>query len=234
MCGRFTLTDDNRERVAELLGVPVDELLEEHFTPRWNIAPTDGHWIVRGALERREARWARWGLVNHWARDRRGAARQINARGEGLRRSRAFREAYEQRRCAVPADGFFEWTGERKDRRPIWFHRPDNGIFFFAGLYERARLPGEAESSTSFTIITTGPNAIVEPVHDRMPVILDEDSVDDWLYARQEPARLDALLTPAADALLVATAVSRRANSVKNDDPSVLEQAEAETQEALF
>jgi putative SOS response-associated peptidase YedK len=151
-----------------------------------------------------------------------------------LSKSRAFRDAFEQRRCVVPADWFFEWVGERKDRRPICFHRPDKGIFLFAGLYEIARLSGEADYTTTFTIITTEPNGTVEPIHDRMPVVLPEETVDEWLYERQEPARLQAMLTPVSDDFLVPTAVSRRANSVKNDDPSVLEEAEAETQGSLL
>jgi len=137
MCGRFTLTEDNREWVAERLGVPVDQLVEDTYRPRWNIAPTDTHWIVRMQHEDREALPAKWGLIQFGSKDAKRAAAQINARAETVGSRPAFRNAWRKsRRCVVPADGFFEWTGDKKDRQPIWFHRPDGELIFFAGLYE--------------------------------------------------------------------------------------------------
>lgn len=97
MCGRFTLTDENRERVAAMLGVPPHELIEEDYRPRWNIAPTDPHWIVRMKREDREARPARWGLVQFGAKDAKRAAAQINARAETIETRPAFRNAWRQR-----------------------------------------------------------------------------------------------------------------------------------------
>jgi len=138
--------------------------------------------------------------------------------GGDVRRSPAFREAFASRRCVVPADGFFEWTGPKEDRRPIWFHRPDGGLILFAGLYETWR-PSPAGKERTFTIITTTPNALLEPVHNRMPVILEDEAVDDWLYARQTPGSLMKLLRPVRDDYLVGTPVSARANSVKNERP---------------
>ncbi len=155
MCGRFTLTDDNRERVASMLGVAVDQLVEDSYRPRWNIAPTDPHWIVRMQREDREALPARWGLVQFGSKDAKRAASQINARAETLDSRPAFRNAWRKsRRCAVPADGFFEWVGPKGARQPIWFHRPDNSIFFFAGLYESWQ-PTPDVWQLTFTIITT-------------------------------------------------------------------------------
>lgn len=219
MCGRFTLTYDDPERLAELLGTTVGELAD--YRPRYNIAPTDPHWIVRTRYEDRELLAARWGLVNHWMTDRKQAFKNINARAETVQRTPAFREAFKQRRCVVPADGFFEWTGPKEARKPIWFHRDDGRLILFAGLYETWR-PTPDERERTFTIITTTPNGLLEPIHDRMPVILDDDAVDNWLYVRQSPAALMELLRPARDDLLVATAVSPRVNSVKNDDPECL------------
>jgi putative SOS response-associated peptidase YedK len=226
MCGRFTLTYQERERLARELGVNVEEISDSMYQPRYNVAPTDKHLIVRLRYEDRQALTAKWGLVNSWAKDAKRAASQINARAETLAGSGAFKDAFLKRRCIVPADGFFEWTTTASGRRPIWFHREDRKLILFAGLYESWQ-PRPDEWQRTFTIITTTPNRTLEPVHDRMPVILGEEDVDRWLDPRQEDLeRLARLLLPAPDGLLVGTAVSQRANSVKNDDPSVLEPAE--------
>jgi len=226
MCGRFTLTYRERERLAEELGVPVEQLPHAEYRPRYNIAPTDPHWIVRLRLEDREVLPAKWGLVNYWAKDAARAARQINARAETLATSPAFREAFAKRRCVVPADGFFEWTGAGANRRPLWFHRPDGRLVLFAGLYESWRA-GPEQWQRTFTIVTTQPNGLIAPIHDRMPVLLDDDVADAWLDPRREDLEaLQRMLVPAPDSLLVATAVSQRVNSVKNDDPACLEPVE--------
>jgi putative SOS response-associated peptidase YedK len=102
MCGRFTLTWSEREKLAAELGVLPEEINERDYKPRWNIAPTDQHWIVRTQYEERHILPAKWGLVNVWAKDAKRAAKQINARAETVRTSNAFREAFEKRRCVVP------------------------------------------------------------------------------------------------------------------------------------
>lgn len=224
MCGRFTLTEANADFVAEILGLDPDQLVEFSDTPRWNIAPTQPHWVMTAEAETRHVLPATWGLVNWFAASRREGAKHINARAESLASRRPYRDAFATTRCVVPADGFFEWTVEGKQRFPTWFHRPDRRPFGFAGLYTTARLTGESEPVTTFTIITTTPNATVAPVHDRMPVILSDDSmIDEWLYSKQTPERLQQLLVPAPDAFLLRTAVSQRVNSVVNDDPACIE-----------
>ncbi len=209
--------------MARELGVPLGQLLDDIYRPRYNIAPTDRHWIIRMKYEDRELLTARWGLINYWAKDAKSGYKQINARAETLEKRPAFRDAFKERRCAVPADGFFEWVGSKTARQPIWFHRPDSGMLLFAGLYESwQREPGEWERT--FTIVTTEANATLEPVHNRMPVILPEEVVDEWLYSRRDDqSALKRLLVPASDDLLVGTPVSPRVNSVKNDDPACLE-----------
>ena len=223
MCGRFTLTRQDRVSLASELGVPLGQLPEDSYRPRYNIAPTNRHWVMRMEYEDRELLHARWGLINHWAKDPKIGYRQINARAETLEKRPAFRDAFKKRRCAVPADGFFEWAGPKEQRQPIWFHRPDGGLLLFAGLYESwQREPGEWEPT--FTISTTDANATLEPVHNRMPVILPEEVADEWLYSRRDDhSALKGLLVPASDDLLVGTPVSPRVNSVKNDDPACLE-----------
>ena len=152
--------------------------------------------------EDRELLPAKWGLVNSWAKDAKRAAAQINARAETLESRPAFKSAFAERRCVVPADGFFEWTGPKTARQPLWFHRPDGGLLLFAGLYEYWQpTPGEWERT--FTIVTTEANKLMEPVHDRMPVILADDAVDAWLLpaSRRTPRSCSELLVPAAEAL---------------------------------
>ncbi len=227
MCGRFTLTYQQKQRLAEELGVNVEEINDADYRPRYNVAPTDPHWIVRMQFEEREILSAKWGLVNTWAKDAKRAAKQINARSETISTNAAFREAFGKRRCVVPADGFYEWTGAGATRQPIWFHRPDGKLLLFAGLYESWPATHDNWQRT-FTIITTTPNQVVSPVHDRMPVILNGDDVDYWLDPREEDTEtLKALLAPAPDDLLARLSVSQRANSVRNDDPACLEPAEA-------
>ena len=223
MCGRFTLTRQDRISLARELGVPVGQLPEDKYRPRYNIAPTQKHWIVRMEYEERDMLPARWGLVNHWAKDPKIGSRQINARAETLEKRPAFRDAFKKRRCAVPADGFFEWVGPKGQRQPIWFRRPDGGLILFAGLYESWQRESD-EWEPTFTIITTDANATLEPVHNRMPVILTDDVVDEWVFSRREDYLvLKDLLVPADGGLLVGTPVSPRVNSIRNDDPSLIE-----------
>jgi putative SOS response-associated peptidase YedK len=231
MCGRFTLTRRDFRKLQAELDATVDPALFERYRPRYNIAPTDEHWIMRSKYERRELLPAKWGLVNNWAADAKGAFKQINARSESAPTRPAFREAFEKRRCAVPADGFFEWTGAKETRRPIWYHAPDGGLLLFAGLYESWRNPADGAWQRTFTILTTDANDVVEPVHDRMPVILPPERVDDWLHIPREGAQAYAkglrhVLQPAAAGVIVATPVSRRVNAVANDDAACLEPAD--------
>ncbi len=220
MCGRFTLTRQEAIELAEELGVPVDSL--PNYRPRYNIAPTDQHWVVRRKYEDREVLPALWGLINSWAKDRKRAAAQINARVETLDTRSAFKEAFRKRRCLVPADGFFEWIGPKKARRPIWFHNQDGGLLLFAGLYEYWQPEPDVWERT-FTIVTTDANKTVADVHNRMPVILTAEQAEAWMYQDEtDLEKLRKLLVPSAEDVLIGTPVSDRANSVKNDDPSVL------------
>jgi putative SOS response-associated peptidase YedK len=227
----MTLTRKDFRRLAEELDASVMPEFERLYRPRYNIAPTDDHWIVRTKREERQLLPAKWGLVNSWQTDAKGAFRQINARSETAATSRAFREAFETRRCAVPADGFFEWTGTKDDRRPIWYHAPDGELLLFAGLYESWMEPDTGHWQRTFTILTTEANELVSTVHDRMPVVLPREKLDDWLHVPAEGVESYAkgvreLLRPAAEDVLVATPVSRRVNSVKNDDEACLASAD--------
>jgi len=221
MCGRFTMTHDQLELLAEDLGVRVETL--PNVRPRYNIAPTDEHFIVRMVREDREVLPAKWGLINAWAKDARRAAMQINARAETLETRPAYRKAFEKRRCIVPADGFFEWTGPKEKRQPFWFHRPDGGLLYFAGLYESWQ-PKPGEWQRTFTIVTTNANELLARVHDRMPVIVAREDIDDWIGPGVALSRVRELLAPPPADVLVARRVSDRVNSVRYDAPDLLDE----------
>lgn len=210
------MTYTDVEFIAAGLGVPVESL--NLYKPRYNIAPTDLHPILKMKYEERVVDWAKWGLINWWQKDAKSAFKQINARSERLDTAPPFRDAFKRHRCAVPADGFFEWTGPKTDRQPIWFHRPDGGLMLFAGLYESWQVrPNEFE--TTFTIATTAANGVMAPYHDRMPVILSAEAVDAWIDPRNEDyTALKGLLVPAPEDVLVTTPVSKKLNSVKYDE----------------
>jgi len=216
------MTRRDGNALAAELGVAGDSIVD--YRPRYNIAPTQPYFIVRLEYESRTAQAASWGLVNWWAKDARQAARFINARAEGIEVRPAFRDAFQRRRCVIPADGFFEWTGPKTARRPIWFHRGDGGLLLFAGLYEAwQKQPGNWE--TTFTIITTAANATMMPYHDRMPVILPEARADDWMNPLCPDAmKLKAMLAPAPDDLLRTTPVSPLLNNPRFDSPELLEE----------
>lgn len=215
------MTRNDRNWLARELGVPLDSLID--YRPRFNIAPTQDYFVLATKFENREVIPARWGLVNRDARDTSIAARCINARAETVNTRSTFREAFLKRRCVVPADGFFEWTGPQIARKPVWFHREDGSLILFAGLYE-AWQPAPGEWQTTFTIVTTGANSTVTPYHDRMPVILADRDADDWMDPRApRPLVLKKLLVPAADDLLLATPVSSKVNNVNNDTPDILD-----------
>lgn len=223
MCGRFTLSSDEPEWVATQLEVPLPQLAD--YRPRYNVAPMQRHWIVRAHDQEREATRARWGLVNVWAKDNSRAARQINARGETVAERPAFRSAFRSRRCIVPADGFYEWSGPRGKRQPHWITPADGGLLMFAGLYEDW-YPEPDLPETTFTIITTAPNATLTAIHNRMPVILSRDDVADWLFtAKDEADGLQSLLAPAPDELLQVAYASPLVGPVKNDGPELLRPA---------
>jgi putative SOS response-associated peptidase YedK len=220
MCGRFTITRRDGNMLAAELGVAADSFVD--YRPRYNVAPTQMHYVVRVKFENREVLPARWGLVNTWAKTASTAAKNINARAETVNTRPTFREAFIKRRCVVPADGFFEWTGPKTARQPTWFHREDNQLLLLAGLYESWR-PKPDQWETTFTILTTAANALTRQYHDRMPVILADRDADDWMDPRApDPLALKKLLVPAPADLLIATPVSPAVNDVDNDSPDLL------------
>lgn len=222
MCGRFTLDATDLEELARLSGAEFDHTLAEYYRPRYNVAPLQHAWIVRTEREDRVLERARFGLVNVWAKDNKRAAMQINARSESVRERPAYRAAFKARRCLVPATGFYEWSGPKAARVPHWIHPAEGRLWLFAGLYEDWH-PDPGVDDRTFTILTTDANATIAPIHDRMPVILDEDSAEQWLFApAEEVERLATLLVPAAPSALIIDDANPAVNSVRNDGPQLI------------
>ena len=219
MCGRFLLTTD-LDLLERAFGF--DKGPRPNLQPRYNVAPTDPIPIVRRNREGtgRELAVVRWGLIPFWAKDASvGGAKLINARAESVTTKPAFREAFERRRCLVPADGFYEWQKRADGKQPWLIRRRDHQPFGFAGLWDRWKGPGGPVETA--TIITTEPNAVCAPLHNRMPVILAPDTYDAWL----DPDRPggEALLRPCPDDWLEVFPISRLVNNVRNDGPELIE-----------
>ena len=218
MCGRYT-SSRRREVIAERFQVTVPEAYEE----RYNLAPAQRALIVRERDGEREAVLARWGLLPHWAKDARVAFKMINARAETLAGKPAFRSLLGKHRCLVVADGFYEWTiGPDGKKHPVHFRLADGGLFAFAGLSTSRRDEDTDELVESCTIVTTTPNELVAPVHDRMPAVLPRDVEDAWLDPELPKAHGLALLAPYPAGAMLATPASDRVNSVRNDDLGLL------------
>lgn len=229
----MTLAVQSYRDLAEYFQASVDPAVESFYKPRYNIAPMTAHVVLRLHEGQRELVPARWGLINSWAKDRSVGSRQINARAETARTKPAYREAFERRRCVVPADGFYEWAGPKGDRRPLWYHPPKGGLLCLAGLYETWKDPASGEPVRTFTVLTTQANAAIAPVHDRMPALLTPEDIDRWLWTpgKAEPSNADevsALLRPAPNDALEARPVSRLVNSVSSEGPECLEEDRGE------
>ncbi len=219
MCGRYTLTVDASVLASLFELEPLFEI-----KPRYNIAPSQPVPMVRaGVASDREWAWARWGLIPSWAKDATIGNRLINARSETAAEKPSFRSAYKLRRCLLPADGFFEWVKTPGGKQPHHIRFADRRAFAFGGLWERWTPPG-GDPVESCTILTTRPNELIAPLHDRMPVIIRPERFDDWIGAGPlTPDAAEAMLLPHPADGMEAVPVSSRVNSARNDDPRCLE-----------
>jgi putative SOS response-associated peptidase YedK len=216
MCGRFTMATPGQV-IAEVFGL--DDVPE--LSPRFNIAPTQAVAAVRArAGGRRELVALTWGLIPSWSKDRTIGSRMINARAETVGEKPAFRAALRARRCLVLADGFYEWQRIGTRKQPHHIRMRDGRPFAFAGLWERWT-PPEGDPVESCTIITTLPNEVVAPIHDRMPAILAPADLDCGLDPGvRDPVPVTALLRPYPSGDMTAYPVGLRVNSPGADDPS--------------
>jgi putative SOS response-associated peptidase YedK len=220
MCGRFTLTDPDQD-----LAVQFDLPEIPDMKPRYNIAPTQPVAAVRLAPEgaEREMALLHWGLIPFWAKDPSIGARMINARSETVAEKPAFRAAFRRRRCLVAADGFYEWQKQNGGKQPFYIHLRNGRPFGFAGLWEHWE-GADGSVIESCTLLTTQPNDLLRPLHNRMPVILHPRDYALWLDREVEEAeKLKPLLGAYPAAEMEAYAVSRFVNRPDNDEPKCIE-----------
>ncbi len=222
MCGRYWLV------------TPLDVLASRFhvrgeripLVPRWNAAPGQDLPVVRldeRATGARVLEPMRWGLVPSWAAGPGDAGRPINARAETAAEKPSFREPLRRNRALVPADGFYEWKAGDRGREPYGIRLKSRRPFAFAAIWDSWKPPG-GPPVKSFAILTTPPNAVVEGIHDRMPLILTPEGEDLWMDPGvRDPARLAPLFVPRSAEEMEAFRVSPRVNTPANDDPSVLE-----------
>lgn len=226
MCGRYTLSQSG-ETIAQTFDLPTIPRIE----PRYNIAPTQPISVVRSSDQTndREFTFLLWGLIPSWAKDIQIGSRLINARAETLAEKPSFRTAFQRRRCLVIADGFYEWQkpeaskqqdkiqNKSKSKQPYYFHLANHQPFAFAGLWEHWE-NGNGDVIESCTIVTTSANEVLQPIHDRMPVILHPQDYDLWLdKSVAKDDRLQALLRPYDASEMESYPVSATVNSPKND-----------------
>ena len=219
MCSRYSLTSQP-QAVRRLFDCDVIE----DFPPRYNIAPTQPVLIVRaneGPGQSREARLVRWGLIPSWVKDPREFATLINARSETAAEKPSFRGAMRHKRCLVPTDGFYEWTGRPGAKQPHLIRFKSQALFAFAGLYEHW-LGADGSELETMAILTTTANADMAHIHDRMPVILDPADYALWLDCRPGSSLpVEDLLRPARDGLLEIVAVNPKLNNPRAEGPEL-------------
>ncbi len=217
MCGRFALVAEKR-----ILDMLFGLELRFDLQPRFNIAPTQDVLALRRlpAENKKEFVHLRWGLVPFWARDSSIGNRMINARAETAPEKPSFRDAFKKRRLLIPASGFFEWKKEQDGKQPYYICRDDKEPFAFAGLWERWE-KGEQPLETC-TILTTEPNSLLAPIHNRMPVIISPRHFEQWLDPEADSASLHNLLHPYPPGELTAYHVSRQVNKPSNDNPDLI------------
>src|SRR5262245_49497268 len=217
MCGRYGLTVDTsklQERFDTSNTLP-------DLEPRYNIAPTQKLPVIVRHSPNAMA-LMQWGLIPSWSKEPQVSYSTINARAENLLKSSVYKKPFQRQRCLVPASGFYEWQQTSAGKQPFYIHVQDTVLFAFAGLYDIWR-DKHGHELHSYTIITTTPNDLVAPIHNRMPVILRRDDENVWLDQDADQARLLSLLMPYSAEEMSAYRVSTWVNSPSNDAPQALE-----------
>src|SRR5258706_6426810 len=228
MCGGYTLRAIDRIRI-KLAGADQPEL--DDILPRFNIAPGQTVLAILNPEHQTFARMLLWGLVPSWNNEPKGF---INARAETLARKPSFSESFQRRRCLIPADGFYEWKRTGRARQAFFFQMKDEAPFVFAGIWDEWKRDGV--SIASCAIVTTAANALLEPIHDRMPVILTEASSKLWLDPRTDPVELEQLLVPFPADAMKSHPVGSNVNYPKIDNIDLIRRVDVErgTTASLF
>ena len=226
MCGRYGRRAD-KQRIAEWMQTHNTDVFDDSYlAPSYNVAPQSMQPVVRLDSEtgERELSIMRWGLIPFWSKDSKIAYSTINAKAESITTSPAYREAIKRRRCLVPADWFYEWEeADAKTKQPYAIALNDGSLFAFAGLWDTWKDKATGQALNTYTVITTDPNELMEPLHNRMPVILQRRDYDRWL-APGDPTQLPVgLLRPFPAEEMKAWPVSTRIGNVRNNEPSLVE-----------
>lgn len=220
VCGRF-VQSQSPDAYAAYFGA--DEVRTEALVPSYNVAPTDPVYAIAEHEGVRLLGTFRWGLLPFWAKDRKMAARNINARAETVAEKPSFRESFAKRRCIIPADGFYEWQPRPKGKLPHYIHRSDDEPLALAGLWASWRDPESGERIRTCTIITSAADDLVADVHDRMPVALPPEAWADWLDSgERDVSDLRTLLTGHPAVALAMHPVSTLVNKVQNNVPELI------------
>jgi putative SOS response-associated peptidase YedK len=223
MCGRFARFSLSRE---------LERLFNAHppsfeIRPNYNVAPTQEIPVIIQHEDERHIKKRHWGLVPFWAKGVSIGSRMINARVESVTSKPAFRAALKQRRCLIPANGFYEWQGKSGGKQPYYFHLPSSEPFAFAGLYEiweDKEAPMEAGPYKSCTLITMDASDSVRDVHNRMPLILQPQAYDEWLDpSNKEPAKIEQILKRGSVKNLKCYPVSKLVNQIGNNKKECME-----------
>ena len=226
MCGRV-IQSSGPLRLAIVEGLDVSDSRLDNVPRRYNAAPSQELLVIRENQKtgERSLDLLKWGLIPHWCGDSRGGRKPINAKAESIARLASFRDAYAQRRCIVPVDGFFEWRAilGAGRKQPYAIAMKDGTPFGLAGLWENWKNPSTGEWERTFAIITVPSNELVGEIHNRMPAILDPKGYDRWLG--KEPNPHDLLITYPSEPMTM-WPISTRVNKPENDDPSLLDRAE--------
>jgi putative SOS response-associated peptidase YedK len=225
MCGRV-IQSSGPLRLAIVEGLDVNDSRLGNVIPRFNAAPSQELLVIRENHKtgERSLDLIKWGLIPYWCQDPKGGRRPINAKAESISTLPTFRDAYVQRRCIVPVDGFFEWRAIRgaRAKQPYAIAMKDGSPFGLAGLWENWKNPSTGEWERTFAIITVPSNELVAQIHNRMPAILEPRSYDRWLSTEPDPH--DLLITYPSEPMTM-WPISTRVNKPENDDRSILDRA---------
>ncbi len=221
MCGRYKIVTDAQALYdAFQLGAELDAARLE----RYNVAPATDQLVILEEGGRRVARWHHWGLIPSWAKDKAIGYKTINARGESVASKPAFRAALRQRRCLVPATGFYEWKVEDGGKQPYLIRLRSGALFAFAGLWESWN--GSEGEVRSFTIITAEPNALMARIYERMPAIIPRAQYARWLDpALRDPVQAQAMIASYPAGEMQAVPVGSAINNARNQGASLIEPA---------
>ncbi|PWW06250.1 putative SOS response-associated peptidase YedK [Paenibacillus cellulosilyticus] len=224
MCGRYTLTVSLEEMMLRFM---IGHTNVPYHRPQYNVAPGQLVLAIINDGEQNRLGELKWGLVPPWADDPKIGSKMLNARAESAADKPAFREAVRRKRCLIPADSFYEWkTRQDGTKQPMRIVMRDRQPFAMAGLYE-TWVAADGSKLSTCTVLTTSPNELMEPIHNRMPVLLRPEDEPLWLDRKvSDPARLQHLFQPFDESLMDAYPVSASVGSVRNDFAELIEPIE--------